>query len=157
VLETANLASARSTANLPRLIGALEDASEPVRWWAAQGCAMLGARAASAMPSLQGRLTDASGGVQVAAAEALARMNEMGPALATLERWIRQDQKPAFALQAANVLDRLGGSARPALPAMKAALAEAREAKGRYTEYLERILTHAIDSLEKTGDQSHGL
>lgn len=46
---------------------------------------------------------------------------------------------PFFALQAANVLDRLGEAARPALPAMKRVNAK---------DYLQRILEHAITVLE---------
>jgi len=39
VFDLAMLASDRDPSNLPKFITALDDANEPVRWWAAQGCA----------------------------------------------------------------------------------------------------------------------
>ena len=122
VFEMATLASDRDPRNLPRLIAALEDASEPIRWWATQGCAMLRHQAAPAQAALRRRLDDPSGAVQVAAAEALARMGEAGVALPVLERWLQKLDEPPLALQAANVLDRLGPIARPSLPVMKRVL-----------------------------------
>lgn len=148
VLALAGLASERNPANLPRFIEALGDSSEPMRWWAAQGCTMLRAKAAPAQGALRERLADPSGAVQVAAAEALARQDQLAIALPVLERWIAGTDTPAFALQAANVLDRLGESARPALPAMKTALAGRTRQTGLMEQYPVRILTHVIDVLE---------
>lgn len=145
VVALANLASQRSAANLPRLIEALDDKSEPMRWWAAQGCAMLATKAAAAEAALGKRLEDPSGAVQIAAAEALARIGKPDAALKTLERWLAQSDRPEWALQAANVLDRMGEAARPALPAMKAAAQGGGKAgKG----YPARILDYSIDVLE---------
>ena len=143
----AGLASERNPANLPKLIEALSDESEPVRWWAAQGCAMLGEKAASAAAALKARLDDTSGAVAVAAAEALARLGKSELALPVLERWIQRTDSPGFVQQAANVLDRLGEIARPLLPAMKRALASAPPAKGG-TYPPQQILHHVIDVLE---------
>jgi hypothetical protein len=84
-------------------------------------------------------LEDASGAVQIAAAEALARPGQTAIALPVLERWLDNTDHPFFALQAANVLDRLGEAARPALSAMRQVSA---------TGYLQRILEHAIAALE---------
>ncbi len=109
----ATLASDREARNLPRLTAALDDASEPIRWWAAQGCAMLRERAAPAQAALRRRLDDPSGAVQVAAAEALARMGQADAALPVLERWLEKTDDPPLALQAANVLDRLGPMPSP--------------------------------------------
>jgi hypothetical protein len=139
VFDLANLASERNPANLSKLIAALDDPSEPVRWWAAQGCTMLRDKAAPAEAALRKCLEDASGAVQIAAAEALARLGKTAIALPVLERWLDNTDHPFFALQAANVLDRLGEAARPALPAMRQVSA---------TGYLQRIMGHAIAALE---------
>jgi HEAT repeat protein len=157
----AYLASERKAANLPRLIEALGDASEPVRWWAAQGCAMLGTNAAAAAPALRRCSSDQSGAVQVAAAEAMARLGRVDEALPVLERVLKQTGNDAFALQAANVLDRLGESARPALPVVKSVFAsvskaergassdsESARSQNRYSGYLIRVLQHVSDVLE---------
>ncbi len=47
------------------------------------------------------------------AAEALARPGQPAAALPALERVLQTARKPAFILHAANLLDRLGESARP--------------------------------------------
>lgn len=143
VFDLANLASERDPANLPRLIAALDDPSEPMRWWAAQGCTILGKQAAPAESALRHRLADASGAVQIAAAEALGRQGQTELALPILERWLQTTNQPAAALQAANVLDRFGEAARPALPAMRRVLAKAVSAQneaGRAGQYPVRIL-----------------
>ena len=123
VYELALLASARETANLPKLMAVLDDANEPVRWWAAQGLAMLGRDAKPAEEPLRRRLEDSSGAVRVAAAEALARIGRLDLALPALERQLSDMSNVAFALQAANVLGRLGPRALPVLPVMKKELA----------------------------------
>ena len=140
VVELANLASDRKPENLSTLQDALADPSEPVRWWAAQGCTMLGTKAAPAAEALKKCLGDPSGAVQVAAAEALARQGLADVALPVLEKWLGGTANPWFALQAANVLDRLGETARPALPAMR---------KTRPTGYMQRIMEHALQVLDE--------
>ncbi len=149
IFELANLASERNPANLAKLLAALADPSEPMRWWAAQGCAMLREKATPAEAALRKRLNDDSGAVQVAAAEALARQGKADVALPVLERWLRSTEHPAFALQAANVLDRLGETARPAESSMKQALARAQGSGGeRYAGFLQRILDHSVGVLD---------
>jgi arylsulfatase A-like enzyme len=151
VFELANLASERNPASLPQFIEALSDPCEPMRWWAAQGCTMLREKAASAEAALRRCLTDKSGAVQVVAAEALARLGKPGAALPVLEHWIQQTNSPPFALQAGNVLDRLDEVARPALPAINAALLSAKKTKGVAStgeNYSVAILTHIRDVLE---------
>jgi arylsulfatase A-like enzyme len=148
VLALANLASDRNAANLPKLIAALDDPCEPLRWWGAQGCTMLRAQALPAEAALRKRLADPSGAVQVAAAEALARLGKLDAALPVLQRWIEQTDSPPFCLQAANVLDRLGEAARPAVPAIKRGLAAANTQKSKGENYPVRILTHVVDVLE---------
>lgn len=146
VYATALLASDRNPANLPKLIEALKDESEPVRWWAAQGCTILGAPAAPAEAALRQALDDSSGAVQVAAAEALGGLGKVDAALPVLERWLGNREQQFFALQAANVLDRFGERARPSLEAMKklqpllAKEGDGKNASGYLTRMLERII-----------------
>ena len=147
VLDLANLASERLVANLPKLVDALGDPSEPVRWWAAQGCAMLGNKAGPAEAALRRCLDDKSGPVRVAAAEALARLGKLDAALPVLAGCLAPGSEPGCIRQAANVLDRPGEVARPALPAMKAALVAApATVVGDYPP--QHILEHAIAVLE---------
>jgi len=144
VFALATMASERNPANLPNLLEFFGDPSEPIRWWAAQGCAMLRDKAAAAEPALRNLLNDKSGAVQIAAAEALAHLGKSDLALPVLLRWTAQAANPPFAVQAANVLDHLGELARPGLPSMKTSLATARKAD----PYAVRILSHLIDVLE---------
>jgi len=150
VFAIATKASERDPANLPSLIESLEDSSEPVRWWAAQGCTMLREKAAGAAPALRKHLTDESGAVQVAAAEALARLGFVAEALPVLEKRLQDTSAPQFGLQAGNIFDRLGEAARPSLPMMKQVLASVGGGEGEksYPGYIGRILTHAVDVLE---------
>jgi HEAT repeat protein len=154
VIALATLASERDPANLPKLVEALGDRSEPIRWWAAQGCTILGDKAASAETALRKCLGDPSGAVQVAAAEALARMGKVDVALPALERCVSGTNLPWVGLQAANVLDRLGNEARPSIEFMKQhlnALPEDREIPSDPFAYQRRILNHATSVLEGRG------
>lgn len=150
IFALATMASERDVKHLPLLIAALDDANEPMRWWAAQGCTMLGTQAAPAETALRKHLDDPSGAVQVAAAEALAGLGKTEAALAVLERSLQNAAAPYFALQAANVLDRLGERARPAMPLFKQLLA-ARPKNGAANSahaYLQRILERIVAVLE---------
>jgi arylsulfatase A-like enzyme len=147
VLDIATLASERDAKNLPQFIEALSDDSEPIRWWAAQGCTILGKKAASAEAALMQRLADKSGAVAVVAAEALVRLGKPEAAFPALERQLQNTENPGAIQQASNVLDRLGEIARPLLPAMKRAVASAAETPGgKYPPQF--VLHHAIDVLE---------
>lgn len=150
VFEMATLASDRKPAHLPKFIKALADPCEPIRWWAAQGCTMLGKDALAAENELLACLKDESGAVQIAAAEALAGTGNTQMALPVLEHWIRQGNNMAFNLQAGNVLDRLGEKARPSLSAMKTVFDDlGKPAQGGSGEnYSKAILGHVIAILE---------
>jgi hypothetical protein len=151
VIALATLASERNPSNLSKIVEALSDGSEPIRWWAAQGCTMAGDKAASAQTALRKCLNDSSGAVQVVAAEALARMGKINVALPVLERCLGDTHSPWVGLQAANVLDRLGNEARPSLKFMKErlnALPEEREIPSDPFAYQRRILGHSISVLE---------
>lgn len=142
VYDVAIQASSRDAGTLPALIKALGDENESVRWWAAQGCTVLGNKAAAAEKALRERLSDDSLSVQVAAAEALAKQGNVDAALPVLERVLLQDDSPFAVLQAANVLDRMGEQARPLLPVMEKRLKKLPSGKGgnSATAYQQRIL-----------------
>ncbi|MEY3897718.1 MAG: hypothetical protein RLZZ214_3239, partial [Verrucomicrobiota bacterium] len=150
VFELAMLASEREVKHLPKFIAALDDASEPMRWWAAQGCTMLGAGAAPAEAALRKHLDDPSGAVQVAAAEALASLGKTDAALPVLERRVQDAASPIIARHAANVFDRLGERARPSLPVIRKLLASQPEEKGANSSkaYLQRILERTVAVLD---------
>jgi len=149
VYALACLASDRDPANLPTFIAALVDPSEPMRWWGAQGCTILGPKAAGAEAALRAALDDKSGAVAAAAAEALARLGKPADALRALERLIQMKDADGTVMIAANVIDRLGELARPSLPVMKRVFAGEASAKlegGKYAP--THILLHSIDVLE---------
>ena len=142
-------ASDRDPANLPQFIAALSDPSEPMRWWGAQGCTILGPKAAGAEAALKVALEDKSAAVVAAAAEALARLGKPAEGLKALERVIRLKDNDGAVTIACNVLDRLGEIARPSFPVMKQVFAGEASAKlegGKYAP--THILKHSIDVLE---------
>jgi HEAT repeat protein len=111
---------------------------------------MLGTQASSAEADLRKRLDDPSGSVQVAAAEALASLGKTEAALPVLERWLKSFESPFVALQAANVLDRLGERARPSLPLIKQLLASKPQENDANSSraYSQRILERTAAVLE---------
>ncbi|MCX8108453.1 MAG: sulfatase-like hydrolase/transferase [Verrucomicrobiae bacterium] len=150
VYDLAVAASERDPAKLRQFVAAMHDPCEAMRWWAAQGCAMLGKEAAPAESLLRTRLRDPSPSVRVAVAEALARIRRVDPALPTLEPPLEDISKPCSALQAANVLNRLRDTARPSLPVMKRVLDRLESSVGKdgMIEYLKCILAHTVGVLE---------
>lgn len=150
IFALAMQASERDVKNLPQIMAALGDSSEPMRWWAAQGCTMLGPRAMEAEAPLRKLLADPSGSVQVAAAEALAGLGKTEVALPELERLLKQSGSPFVSLQAANVMDRLGDRAKPSLPVIKELLSSKSDEAGANSSraYSRRILERITAVLE---------
>lgn len=111
---------------------------------------MLRHKAAPAETVLRQHLEDTSGAVQVAAAEALARLGRSDAALPVLERRLKDASEPWSGLQAANVLDRLGESARPSLPALRQAHQRVANEAGATNplQYQARILECIIAVLD---------
>lgn len=138
-------ASEQNAAHLPLFQHILtDDAREYMRWWAAQGCAMLGQEAKPAEAILlKAAQTDASGAVQVAAADALRQLGHATEAVETLRRWFVQRENRAYAAQAANVIERLGDDARRLWPEIKQCLAEHQDAArpGGVEDYAVRMAT----------------
>lgn len=153
VFDLANLASERNAAHLPKFMEALEDPSEPMRWWAAQGCGMLRGNAAEAEGALLKRLQDPSGAVRVAAAEALVYVGRGDPALQALEGVLLEPGFRGTALHAANVFARIGERARPSLTVLSQALSqfegELKTGTDKYgPRYPTDILKKTIEVLE---------
>jgi hypothetical protein len=105
----------------PELLALLRDDDPAARYWGASGLIRKGALSGAARAALVGALDDAASEVGIAAAEALAVHGAPAPGLAALERALADDL-PIVRVRAATVLDGLGAAARPALPAMRAAL-----------------------------------
>ncbi len=145
VYEMACMASDRRRENVGRLSESLRDQSEPVRWWAVQGLGMLGSEARDQRMPVEELLEDVSGAVQVAAAEALVSMGFPEKALPVLEHWLRRSDHFFFRLQAANVLSRMGESARPLLP-----LLVELQASGGIPQNPARADRYVLDILERT-------
>ncbi|MGV3609291.1 MAG: sulfatase-like hydrolase/transferase [Planctomycetaceae bacterium] len=148
VFDLAVKASERDAKHLPEFITALSDQAEAIRWWGAQGCAMQRDKSDAARDALLLALKDSSGPVQIAAAEALARQGDLPSSLPVLERWVSQTENPWSALQAANVLDRLGESSRPALPIMKSVLEQKGDLPEGSEPYLQRLLQRTVAVLD---------
>jgi arylsulfatase A len=162
VFDLAVLASEGDAGNLPAFVAALDDLSEPVRWWAAQGCTLVAAGASTdgfpegTEAALRRRLNDDSIAVRVAAAEALLTAGRGEPAFKTFEEVLREGDRWPM-LQAVNALDRLGQRARPSLPVLKDALATAERNAipdnapgGRADRYGRDLLAYLITVLEGT-------
>ena len=149
VVALANLASTRNVEDLPKLMAALDDSNEAIRWWSALGCVMLRVKAAPAEAALRKRLADPSGAVQAAAAEAVAQLGRTDLALPVLERWITNTSGTFYTVHAANVLIRLGEGGRPLLPVMRRMYTATQDAANNTAPaYLNRILERNIALLE---------
>lgn len=147
IANAAASASAGKTA-LPRLIEAVQHQDAAVRYWGAIGMGNIGVDASSATSQLKELLHDPSDCVQIAAARAICRMNPSSTPLLVLAQML-EDGEQWHRLQAAIVLDELGGNAVPVLASMRAALKPRTQlyARGKYTV---RVLKRAISELEKS-------
>ncbi|MEI6714717.1 MAG: sulfatase-like hydrolase/transferase [Verrucomicrobiota bacterium] len=156
IYEIARLASERSPESLSELVAAIEDPCEAIRWWALQGVTMLASKARPAETAVIKALKDTSGAIQIAAAEALVALGKPDLALPVLEKQLDIHPNPSFTLQAANVLNRIGESARPLLPAMKEAVAKLSAMKpdakmdANTVRYPKDLLSRTIGELEGT-------
>jgi arylsulfatase A-like enzyme len=152
IFDLAMIASSRDAEKMPVLLKALDDENEAVRWWAAQGCTVLGKKASPAEKTLRARLLDDSPAVQVVAAEALVRLGHADAALPALERVLLQSDSPFSALQAANVIDRIGEQAQPLLPVLQERLKSLPSGKGANSAsaYQQRILERIVAVMKGT-------
>ncbi len=127
---------------LPRQVELLADDDPAVRYWAAVGLRAQGTAAADARESLAAALGDPSPTVRVEAAGVLVALDEDAAALEVLTAAL-ESESDDVALHAARTLQLLGAQARPALPAMEAALRAA--APPRRTPDFAMFLRFALE------------
>ena len=140
ILEVATIAAHRDPANLPKLIGWMEDENECIRYWAVLGCVMLKDKAAGAAEVLNKRLADASPQVRVAAGESLCHIGQTAKGLGVLQEALLAAANPWVRLQAANALQNLGKTALPALAAIEKATTDTNDYVKRATKYTAAVL-----------------
>lgn len=144
LLAAADLANARDPGNAGRLAALLQSGDAALRWWGALGLVALGGEAKPAEAALREAMADASPSVRIAAAEAVGNLGDHAAALPELARALGHEA-PLVRLAAINVLDRFGGRAKPALPAI---LAAGCEGKDPVADYLNRMVAYVPARLE---------
>ncbi len=137
------IAGESGPAGLPKLIAGLDTLDPAERYWAATGLGNIGTPAMPAAESLVEALDDDSASVRVAAAKALCLLGKPKGALDVLVRELKNEQQ-WVRLSAASALDAIGEMARPAIPALREALAD------KENKYVVRIANHALNVLEGT-------
>jgi arylsulfatase A-like enzyme len=145
ILDTAELVG-RGTEHRSTLVGNLKEDDAAVRYWAVMGLRALGRDATSAKAALRKALDDASPPVRIEAAGALAELGEAEAALPVLVEELREGH-PVSKVRAARTLELMGQAARPALPAMKEALAAARKGKDDQAMFVRFALDPAVKAL----------
>jgi uncharacterized sulfatase len=141
ILQTAVL-SGQGPEAVPELVERFDDEDAAVRFWAVIGLTNAAARDEPAVKALQKALGDRCVEVRIVAAEALCRVDREDAALPVLiealgheSRWVR--------LQAANVLDRIGPKARPAVGAMR----KLAEDPSRENMFIRWVVAHTLREL----------
>ena len=136
---------------LPKLLNALSDNDDAIRYWGATGIGNIGMPAKkAALAKVRSRLTDESSAVRTAAARALCRMDEPTDALPVLinelttgTQWER--------LHAANALDEIDEQARPVIDQMAQGL-EYQEGFNSKGKYRVRVTNRALNELNGTNN-----
>lgn len=139
IIETANMATSGSEANIPGIINRLEDNDPAVRYWAATGCIMFGGKVVKAKPTLQNLLSDPSGEVRIAAAEALYYMNEKGKGLTALIKAL-DHENPRIQLHAINSLQMTGAYPKAAIEKMRHLSEHGKD------KYVQRASTYYLET-----------
>ncbi len=142
IMETAELASSKDPAFLPRLKKGLTDKNPVVRYWAVTGCTILSKDAIAARDQLAKLLQDPEISVRIAAAEALYYQSEKEKAITVLKQGLASDNLMAR-LQALNVFENIGEDARPALSDIAKLLKD----DVKDGDYDVRAAKHIIDKL----------
>ncbi|HET6429891.1 MAG TPA: HEAT repeat domain-containing protein, partial [Phycisphaerae bacterium] len=132
--------------SLKRQVELLKDTDPAVRYWATVGLHALAEKARPAAGALEAAMQDASPAVRIESAWALAAMGQTDAALALLAKEL-EGRDARAAVRAARALQMLGAAARPALPAMKRALAAARKGPGDPAMFLRFALDPAVKKL----------
>ncbi len=147
ILAAAELVGAGPAA-MPRQITLLGHADSAVRYWAVVGLRALGDKARLAVPALTKALADDSPVVRVEVAWALVDLGpgEQADALNVLRKALA-DRDGRVALRAARALQMLGPKAKPALTAMKRALATSKRGRGDSAMFIRFSLDPAVKVL----------
>lgn len=146
ISRTATIAAESDPDDQGKLEKALGNGDAAIRYWGAIGLGNIGQPAASSKTLLAEAMNDRSPVVRISAARALCRMGDPKKALSILttelaskHQWVR--------LQAATVLDNMGETARPTIPALKKALED------KENKYVVRTVNHALNVLQGTNNK----
>ncbi len=142
LVEIATKASMGAGA-LDDLISGLDDDDPSIRYWSATGIGNIGAEGSRAKPAISAALDDSSPSVRIAAARAMAQLGDAAAAIKVLEDEL-QSQHQWGRLAAAIVLDEMDEQAKPAIPALKAAL------ENQPNKYIIRVANRAVNELQGT-------
>ena len=146
LVEVAAAASDGADA-IPTLRAALDNSDAAVRYWGATGLGNIGPPARSqAEVALTRSLTDESPNVRIAAARGLCRLGDPSAGLPVLETELASKHQWGR-LAAAIALDELDEAARPALPALQAALSN------QPNKYIVRVANKAVNDLLGTNNR----
>jgi len=146
LVDAATIAS-EGADKLAEMQKALKDENPSVRYWAATGIGNIGSPYANlAKEEVAAAMEDSSPAVRIAAARAVARLGDPEAALPVLEQALESPLEWAR-LEAAIVLDEMEEQARPALPALQAAL------ENQPNKYIIRVSNRAVNDLLGTDNK----
>jgi len=145
VSAMAQTASMQNPENLPELQQGLKSDEIGVRYWAAMGMVMLGEDAVNpSRKQLRSALKDPSNSVRCIAAEALGRYGnkeDLALSLAALDQLVRHEKVGLYdAMLALNVVEKLDEKAEPLAETLKNLPRKVKNAPGRTSSYVPRLL-----------------
>ncbi|MFT5469061.1 MAG: arylsulfatase A-like enzyme [Verrucomicrobiales bacterium] len=139
LVEAATIASDPNV-ETAKLAEGLDNEDAAVRYWAATGLGNRGMEAAIWSDFVHNLQLDPSPSVRIAASWALCRMGKADVGVPVLAKELEGERQWAR-LQAAIALDEIGEDARPAIPALQAAL------KKQPNKYIVRVANKALNDL----------
>ena len=139
------VAASEGAEGLAKCRQSLTNPNAAVRYWACIGLGNNKLEESKDFDSLTRLLEDSETTVRVAAARALARQGRVAPAIPVLTEAL-QHEDGWQRLRAAIVLDEMNEQARPALPALQAAL------KNQPNKYIVRVANKAVNDLLGTAN-----
>ena len=137
---------------LPKLLRALDDRDDAIRYWGTTGIGNIGLPAKeTALETVRERLDDESSAVRTAAARALCRLGKPADALPVLIREFTEGTQWER-LHAANALDEIDEQARPVIEQMAEGL-EYQKGFNSDGKYRVRVTNRALNELNGTDNQ----
>ena len=157
IIGMAEVASLLKPEAIPELIAGLADPDSAVRYWAASGILMRGADGLrAAKPAMRKALEDSGHYVRAVAAESFAwygDVNEVRKALAVLASLVPAAGNGGFvSLWALDIIDRLGGIAKPIMPEVLQAEVVDPKVPARARQYGARIMAKFKGEKPKGGE-----